>query len=282
LELGGYTRVEIKPGTTLRIDGEKYAENIAVELGEVQCAVKTGVGSFGVRTSLSAVSVVGTDFTVRVVEERGADRQSEKAVLVRVVTGTVALAGEWGDARLAAGEEQLVVTGRERKPEVRAGVAIGSVTAKFENWIEVKSDPEEKARRYMPAWVGGADGRPDPNMIRTIGRTPIGARVRVEWRLEERPRAIKLDVLQLPDGREPRAEESGKTVGVLVAKTNESIDVRADGEATGRQYLLHFGGTPDLRAVIREIPVNSRVQLDWIVAEDRRRVVKLQPLSPPR
>jgi ferric-dicitrate binding protein FerR (iron transport regulator) len=195
LELGGYSRVEMKPGSTVRIEGEKYAESVALETGEVNCGVDSGIGSFGVKTTMGKVTVRGTEFTVRVAEEK-------TVVIVRVTGGAVALGGEWGDARFSAGEEQLYVFGKDKKPEARSGTLFGTVTAKAEGWIEVKAASDEKTRRYTPVWVGGERAGLDQTMIQTIARTPVGSRVKLEWKTEERPRVTKLEVVQAPDGKD--------------------------------------------------------------------------------
>jgi ferric-dicitrate binding protein FerR (iron transport regulator) len=196
LVLGGYSHVDIRPASTLRINGEKYAENVALETGEVRCSVDSGIGAFGVRTAIGAVTVTGTEFSVKVSEEKGGDRQPEKWVAVKITGGAVRLGGDWGDGRLSAGEEQTYVAAKDKKPEARAGTFFGVVTAKGgDGWIEVKAAGDEKARRYLPAWVGGERPGLDRTMIQTISRTPVSSRVKLEWKFDERPRVIKLDVL---------------------------------------------------------------------------------------
>jgi len=106
LILGGYSRVEIKPNTTLRIEGEERAEGIFLDAGEVQCEVNRDVGTFAVRTEVGAVSVTGTRFIVRVAEEKGDREMIAKRMAVRVLLGTVLVSGAWGDATLSQGEER--------------------------------------------------------------------------------------------------------------------------------------------------------------------------------
>ena len=43
----------------------------------------------------------------------------------------------------------------KKEPEVKKGTVVGVVTNKTEKSIEVKADGEEKARVYVPQWVGG-------------------------------------------------------------------------------------------------------------------------------
>jgi hypothetical protein len=64
-------------------------------------------------------------------------------------------------------------------------------------------------------------------------------------------------------------------VGKLTAKGKGFIEVKADGEEEARKYVLHFGGTKKLLQAMEEIPVGSRVRVDWLFVE-RFRVIELQ------
>jgi len=95
--------------------------------------------------------------------------------------------------------------GRAQEPkkkdadEGKKGTVTGLVTAKGDNWIEVKADGEEKPRRYMPNWKGGLPkdgGGPDKDVVAKIKETPVKARVRLEWSFHERPRVEKIEVLK--------------------------------------------------------------------------------------
>ena len=89
--------------------------------------------------------------------------------------------------------------GEEKKAEAKTGSVVGVVAAKGDNWIEVKADGEEKARRYTPNWVGGAPaqgGGLDKNMLKTIKDAPVGARVKLDWKFDERARVVKLEILK--------------------------------------------------------------------------------------
>ncbi|MCS7020625.1 MAG: hypothetical protein NZ703_04080 [Gemmataceae bacterium] len=93
----------------------------------------------------------------------------------------------------------LVTAQESPKEEKRKGTVVGVVTAKGENWLEVKADGEEKARRYVPHWRGGLPdqgGGFDKAMLAQIRITPVGSVVRLEWEFEERPRVVKLEVLK--------------------------------------------------------------------------------------
>src|SRR5437763_475435 len=88
-----------------------------------------------------------------------------------------------------------------QKEEEKKGTVIGEVTAKGDGplWVEVKADGEETARRYVPNWVGGVPaqgGGPDKTMVKQIESTALGARVKLDWKFEERPRVVKIEVLK--------------------------------------------------------------------------------------
>jgi hypothetical protein len=90
----------------------------------------------------------------------------------------------------------------EKKDEARKGSVTGVVTAKGDNWIEVKADGEERARRYVPHWRGGAPaqgGGPDKEIVAEIKKVPLNGRVKLDWTFEERPRVEKIEVLKKPE-----------------------------------------------------------------------------------
>jgi hypothetical protein len=91
---------------------------------------------------------------------------------------------------------------KEKDPqEGKKGKVIGLLTDKGANFIEVKADGEEKGRKYVPHWVGGAPdkgGGPDKKMLKVIGELKVGSRLEVEWEFEERLRVLTVKVLKLP------------------------------------------------------------------------------------
>ena len=199
LELGGYNQVVMQPGSRVRINGKEFAEEVSLEAGEVQCQVDRNVGTFAVRTPAGTVSVVGTTFTVQLIEEKGEKAMVERRTFVRVLSGTVMLAGIWGTMALTAGESAAA---DEKGADKKGGTIVGKVTVKGEAFLEIQADGEEKARRYVPNWVGGAPaqgGGPDKTMLATIGKIKVGDRVRVEWIFEERARLVKVEVLKSDD-----------------------------------------------------------------------------------
>lgn len=179
-----------------------------------------------------------------------------------------------------------IASGDEKKndTESKSGAVAGVVTAKGENWVEVRADGEEKGRRYVPNWVGGASkdgGGPDKEMVKVIKDLKVGSRVRLEWKFEERPRVIKVEVLKAPTGKdekksdEEKGEKQGAVAGRLTAKGDNWVEVKADGEEKARRYFFHQGGTKELRQTIKDTAVDSRVRLEWMFLE-RPRVLTME------
>ncbi|HVL12009.1 MAG TPA: hypothetical protein VM529_05560 [Gemmata sp.] len=182
---------------------------------------------------------------------------------------------------------------QDKKDEPRKGTATGVVAAKGDNWIEVKADGEEKARRYVPHFPGRPEGteKATLELLRTI---PVGTRVNFDWLFAERMRVMKIEVLKQKDkgpGKDDKKEEHRKGVvtGLVTAKGDNWIEVTADGEEKGRRYVPHWrggapadGGGPDkeMVATIKGTPLKARVRVEWEF-EERARVVKLEVLKKP-
>ncbi|HVK13957.1 MAG TPA: hypothetical protein VM597_34765 [Gemmataceae bacterium] len=172
-----------------------------------------------------------------------------------------------------------------KKDEKRKGTVTGVVTKKDDagKWIEVKADGEEKGRKYVPHWRGGAPadgGGPDKKMLAEIKKVTLKSRVRLEWTFEERPRVEKIEVLKAGEGEETR---KGSVTGVVTARGENWVEVKADGEEKARRYVPHFPGRPEgtdkaTLDLMRTTPVGSRVKLDWLFAE-RPRVMKIEVLK---
>src|SRR5262245_46989847 len=100
---------------------------------------------------------------------------------------------------------------KEKKDEPKKGTVVGTLSAKGDNWIEIKADGEEKARRYVPHWRGGAPkdgGGPDKKMVAEFKKLKVGSRLRIEWAFEERARVEKIEVLK--EAKEKAKEKEKK------------------------------------------------------------------------
>src|SRR5262245_8187759 len=96
----------------------------------------------------------------------------------------------------------------KKKDEPRKGTVTGVVSTKGDNWVEVKADGEEKARRYVPHWKGGLPkdgGGYDKEVVAKIKDVPLNSRVQLDWEFEERARVVKIEVLKKPE--EKKKEE---------------------------------------------------------------------------
>lgn len=117
-----------------------------------------------------------------------------RRMLLRALAGA-ALAG----STLALAAEDKKEPDKKEKEKEKGGTVTGELTAKGDNWIEVKADGEEKARRYTPKWVGGLPkdgGGFDKEILQAIGKIPLKSRVRLEWTFQERARVVKIEVLK--------------------------------------------------------------------------------------
>src|SRR5690349_16974970 len=107
-----------------------------------------------------------------------------------MLVGTIALGIAWAFVDLStAAHGQDKKEKKERNPlEGKKGTVIGTLTEKGPNYIELKADGEEKARRYVPQWHGGLPaqgGGPDKMIVKQISELKIGSRLEVEWLFEE-------------------------------------------------------------------------------------------------
>src|SRR5262245_40626269 len=183
----------------------------------------------------------------------------------------------------------------DKKEESRKGTVTGIVSAKGTNWIEVTADGEEKGRRYVPHWTGGAPsdgGGPDKEMVAKIKDTPLKSRVRIEWEFEERARVIKIDGLKKPDGKknETPAKEvrSGSITGEITTKKEQNnnvvIEVLAPGEEKARSYFVQYdpkikAPIPETLKAVRAANVGDTVVFDWEATGHGPAIVKLETLK---
>lgn len=195
------------------------------------------------------------------------------------------MSGRFAIALGLAAAISLAAGAQQKKDEPRKGAVTGVVTAQADNWIEVKADGEEKARRYHCP-------KKSTDLMKLITAAKVDSRIRLEWQFGEVYRITKFEILRKtgtdPD-RKPDESRKGTVTGVVAGKGDNWIEVRADGEEKARRYVPHWkggapndGGGPDKEMVARlkEIPVGSRVQLGWEF-EERPRVVKIDLLKKP-
>src|SRR5262245_49288767 len=139
---------------------------------------------------------------------------ANQRLIARLLIGAILFGAAWGSFELTRGEAPAL-QGDDKKekkpPEKRGGTIIGILTEKGKGYIEVKADGEEKARRYVPHWVGGAPaqgGGPDKKMLEVFNKLKVGSRIRLVWEFEERPRAVRIEVLKGPDGKEVEKDKN--------------------------------------------------------------------------
>ena len=177
--------------------------------------------------------------------------------------------------------------------EARKGTVTGVVTAKGDNWIEVKADGEEKARKYVPHWKGGnpnQGGGPDKEVVAKIKDTPVHSRVRLEWVFDERPRVEKIEVLKKADGHDAKgdAKRSGTVSGEIKSKKEQNnnvvIEVLAPGEEKARSYFVQHdpkvkGPIPEVLKAVRAAGVGDKVVFDWEATNHGPAIVKFEVLK---
>jgi len=207
--------------------------------------------------------------------------------MMRAMTSCVSLA-----VVLLLGSATAAQDKKEDKEAVKSGKVVGVLIGKEKNSIEVKADGEEKARRYVPQWVGGMPaqgGGPDKKMLKTFSELKVGSRIEVEWVFEERLRAIAVKVLKAPheDKKDAASDEArkGKTVGILVSKSEKFIELRGDGEEKPRKYHARYfagppaGFDPEILKQFQKLTVGSRLQLDWISTNHGPQVYEIHVLN---
>jgi len=105
--LGGYCKVSLDAGSSLRIAGARRAEEVVLRQGGATCRADRGVGTFAVRSDVGSVSVTGTEFAVKMIEDQGDQDMFGKRMAVSVITGAVLVSGSWGQMDLQAGENAM-------------------------------------------------------------------------------------------------------------------------------------------------------------------------------
>ena len=66
-----------------------------------------------------------------------------------------------------------------------------------------------------------------------------------------------------PDEKKKDEPRTGKVTGVVTAKDDRSIEVKADGEEKARKYHVHAKLPEKLLLAVRQAPIGSRVAVEW-------------------
>ena len=254
--LGGYCRVQMQPGSEVAIEGKPLAEQVYLERGEVRCTVDRAVGAFGVRTELGAISVTGTEFIVRLVDEKGVSEMSGKKLFVSVLVGAVLVTGAWGTAVVSAGEEKTLPEG---------GVVTGIFCESGKDVVAVKAEGDTKAILY---YFGDA-------LAETVKKVHYSTLVKVTWKPDGERRAL-VAIVGLD------SEKEGEVTGKIVAKApaGQWMDVKPEAGPTERYTPKWVGGNDggldkDMLRKMAERRVGDVVKVKWTYAE-RKRVVELE------
>ncbi len=155
----------------------------------------------------------------------------------------------------------------------------GMLTAKGENWIEVRADDAKESKRYVANWVGGLPkdgGGPDKAMLETIKKLRVPNRVRLNWAFIERLRVVSVEWFEPTD-------KTGVVEGEVTAKGENWIEVKSGDKPIERYSPRWIGNLPkdggglDKAALqaIAEVKVGDKVRLEWAY-EERLRVVSLK------
>lgn len=183
---------------------------ITQEGGETLIGILAGVVG-NLRFPVGTVSVVGERISVKGFANEG-DEMLGRNLVVKALVGAILVIGGWG--AVAGGQGLFAQEKKEKNPlEGKKGKAVGVLVAREKNFIEVKADGEEKGRRYVPHWRGGAPdkgGGLDKKMLEVFAKLNVGDRVEVEWVFEERLRAEKVTVLKKAERKEAPKKDKGK------------------------------------------------------------------------
>ena len=167
----------------------------------------------------------------------------------------------------------------------------GVVTAKGDNWIEVKADGEEKARTLRSALegrpaegrrrAGQGDGREDQGHA---AQEPREARLGVRG---ARPRGEDRGAQEARRRRTHprRSQRSGTISGEIKSKKEQDnnivIEVLAPGEEKARSYFVQYdpkikGPIPEVLKAVGAAKVGDQVEFDWEATGHGPAIVKFE------
>ena len=192
--------------------------------------------------------------------------------------------GWMGVAAILAGFLAAAVMAAEEGPApeegAKGGTVTGILTAKSKEWIEVKAEGEKESQRYLPFWHGGnpdQGGGLDEAMLETIAKIPVSNLVRLEWKMEEHRRIVRIEVVK-------PAEPSGTVTGKVVAKGETWFDLKPEGKGPTERYVPEWhGGAPaegggldkEMVSAIGKLKVGDTAKVAWRY-DERKRVVGVE------
>lgn len=175
----------------------------------------------------------------------------------------------------------------EEKTAPTSGTITGILTAKGENWIEVKADGAQTAERYLPYW---RDGGFDKDMLKTVKKLVVPNRVKLSWTLQEHKRIDSVEML-LPN------EKTGTLTGQVMAcagtKDNAWVEIQSlkdgkpDPDQPAARYVPRWiGGMPKdgggldkaMIETIGTLKPGMTVELSWRL-DERLRAVSITVVS---
>ena len=167
------------------------------------------------------------------------------------------------------------ITGAEKKGDIINGI----LTAKGEEWIEVKEDDKKEARRYYPIWLGGTreeGGGYDKKTLETIKDLMVLNRVKLEYKIIERYRVISVKII-IPEGK------SGRTTGKVVSRGDHWIGIKTKEGMIERYMPRWFGNGPregghlDGRILdkISKLHRGDKVEFSWVY-DERKRITEIE------
>ena len=200
---------------------------------------------------------------------RDDNRSQEMQIKKTVVT---ALAGAALMASALAPQTSVAAEGDK-------GTLTGMLTAKGENWIEVRADDAKESKRYIPNWIGGLPkdgGGPDRAILETIKKLRVPNRVQLNWAFIEHLRVVGVEWFEPKD-------KTGVVEGEVTAKGENWVEVKSGDKPVERYSPRWSGGLPkdggsldkDALHAIAEVKVGDKVRLEWAY-EERLRVVSLR------
>lgn len=204
LVLGGYSQVDLRPGTEVVLTGNRKAEAIELVEGSVLCKVEKGIGQFTVQSAMGDVEVVGTEFEVSVIEPNLSDiyaRQAKPHLAVSVREGIVKVHGPLQVHTLTKGQQVELP---------QSGMLVGEVVVATDTRVQLATPEAGKVWLVVPD-VEDAQGQfvPDRALVEQLADIEAGDRVRTEWEYDGRLLLTHIEpVVDQPDEPQPILPET--------------------------------------------------------------------------